>query len=104
MARAMANAKLGVIACGTTTWEAICLSLPFVGLITADNQIGVGNSLMKHGIAQIVDCRSHIKIKAIIENVQKLLQEELSNSQNSIPLIDGGGALRSAERIYSLIR
>ena len=104
MARAMAHAKLGIIACGTTTWEAVCLSLPFIGLITADNQIGVGNSLVKHRIARIVDCRSHIEIKVILENVQQLLKNGLTNSEKSIPLIDGGGAHRSAEYIYSLIR
>ena len=104
MAFAMAHAKGGIIACGTTAWEAVCLSLPFVGLVTADNQVNVGISLVEHGIAEIVDCRSHIDITRILEKIQSLLRHELTNSGRSVPLVDGGGALRSAEQIYSLIR
>jgi spore coat polysaccharide biosynthesis predicted glycosyltransferase SpsG len=104
MALAMAHARVGVIACGTTTWEALCLSLPFVGLVTADNQVGVGNSLDKHGIAQIVDCRSYTNMNLILKNIQQILERDSTNSETLNPLIDGGGALRSAEQIYSLIR
>lgn len=104
MALAMAHARVGIIACGTTTWEAVCLSLPFVGLITADNQVGVGNSLDKHGIAQIVDCRSYTDMNSILKNVQQILKRNSTNSKILTPLIDGDGALRSAEQIFSLIR
>ena len=104
MALAMAHARVGIIACGTTTWEALCLSLPFVGLVTADNQAGVGDSLDKHGIAQIVDCRSYTDMNSILKNIQQILKRDSTNSEILIPLIDGGGALRSAEQIYSLIQ
>jgi len=104
MTLAMAHARVGIIACGTTTWEAVCLSLPFVGLVTADNQVGVGNSLDKHGMAQIVDCRSYTDMNSILKNVQQILKRDLTNSEILLPIIDGGGALRSAEQIFSLIR
>lgn len=104
MALAMAHARVGIIACGTTTWEALCLSLPFVGLVTADNQVGVGNSLDKNGIAQIVDCRSYIDMNSILKNIQQILKRDSTNYEILVPLIDGGGALRSAEQICSLIR
>ena len=104
MAFAMGRAKVGIIACGTTTWEAISLSLPFVGLVTADNQEAVGKSLAASGLAQIVDCRSHTDTREILKEVQQLLKRDSTGSDRLIPLIDGGGALRSAEQIYSLIR
>ena len=104
MALAMARARVGIIACGTTTWEALCLSLPFVGLLTADNQVWVGNSLDKHGIAQIVDCRSYTDMNSILRNIQQILERGSTNTEILVPLIDGGGALRSAKQIYSLIR
>lgn len=104
MAHAMAHAKVGIIACGTTTWEAVCLSLPFVGLVTADNQVGVGRSLVENDIAQIIDCRSHIDLTTILEEIRQLLTKKPVVSKQRIPSIDGGGALRSAEQIYSLIR
>ena len=104
MAIAMARVKIGVVACGTTTWEAVCLKLPFVGIVTADNQVGIGESLVQQGIAQTVDCRSHIDIKKILDEIQLLLTRDSFNSKESDLLIDGGGALRSAEQIYSLIQ
>ena len=104
MAIAMARVKIGVIACGTTTWEAACLKLPFVGIVTADNQVGIGESLVKQGIAQTVDCRSHIDISKILDEIQRLLKRDSYNSKESTLLIDGGGAYRSAEQIYSLIQ
>ena len=104
MALTMAKARVGIIACGTTTWEAVCLSLPFLGIVTAENQVGVGNSLVKHGIAQIVDCRSQVDITKILDEIQRLLSRDSIVSEELKPLIDGKGALRSAEQIYSLIR
>ena len=104
MAHAMAHAKVGIIACGTTTWEAVCLSLPFVGLVTADNQVRVGRSLVENDIAQIIDCRSHIDLTTILEEIRQLLTKKPVVSKQRISSIDGGGALRSAEQIYSLIR
>ena len=104
MAIAMARVKIGVVACGTTTWEAVCLKLPFVGIVTADNQVGIGESLVQQGIAQTVDCRSHIDITKILDEIQLLLTRDSFNSKGSDLLIDGGGALRSAEQIYSLIQ
>ena len=104
MAFTMAKARVGIIACGTTTWEAVCLSLPFLGIVTAENQVGVGNSLVKHGIAQIVDCRSQVDITKILDEIERLLTRQSIFSEELKPLIDGDGALRSAEQIYSLIR
>jgi hypothetical protein len=71
--------------------------------VTADNQVGIGESLVKHGIAQTVDCRSHIDIAKILDEIQLLLTRDSFDSKESALLIDGGGALRSAEQIYSLI-
>ena len=72
--------------------------------MTADNQVGIGESLVKQGIAQTVDCRSHIDITKILDEIQQLLTRDIVNSKKSALLIDGGGTLRSAEQIYSLIQ
>jgi hypothetical protein len=71
--------------------------------VTADNQVGIGESLVQQGIAQTVDCRSHIDIAKILNEIQLLLTRDSFDSEESGLLIDGGGALRSAEQIYSLI-
>jgi UDP-2,4-diacetamido-2,4,6-trideoxy-beta-L-altropyranose hydrolase len=103
MAVMMSISKVGIIACGTTTWEAVCLSLPFVGLVTADNQVEVGNSLIEYRIAQIVDCRHGFDIQMILRKVRQLMTQDSNIAEGSIPLVDGEGALRSAMRIVSII-
>ncbi len=103
MALAMARARVGIIACGTTTWEAVCLSLPFVGLVTAENQVGIGDSLVGLSTTQIVDCRSVVDIPRIIESIQQLMSIFLTKSERSTPLVDGNGALRSAQKVLGLI-
>jgi UDP-2,4-diacetamido-2,4,6-trideoxy-beta-L-altropyranose hydrolase len=103
MAIMMSKSKVGIIACGTTTWEAVCLSLPFVGLVTADNQVEVGSSLVEYGIAQIVDCRSGFDIEMILHKIRQLMTQDSNIAERSVPLVDGGGALRSAQRIFSII-
>jgi UDP-2,4-diacetamido-2,4,6-trideoxy-beta-L-altropyranose hydrolase len=104
MAHAMATSKAGIIACGTTTWEAICLQLSFVGLITAENQVEVGESLIKRGIAPIVDCRSNLDVELIVETFQRLFSSDEEKMDSTELVIDGGGALRSARRIMSLTK
>jgi spore coat polysaccharide biosynthesis predicted glycosyltransferase SpsG len=106
MALVMAKAKVGVIACGTTMWEAICLNLPFVGLITADNQVRASESLRKHKVVQLVDVRGTLDVTVIIDKTLKFMQyQELRDefSRELAGLIDGLGSSRVAEQLKKLL-
>jgi UDP-2,4-diacetamido-2,4,6-trideoxy-beta-L-altropyranose hydrolase len=105
MAIAMATSCALVIGCGTTVWEAMLLGKPFVGVVTAENQIEVAASLALAGICEIVDCRTVADVASIGLAVNRLVEStELyeSISQLGPRLIDGKGSYRVAEEILNL--
>jgi UDP-2,4-diacetamido-2,4,6-trideoxy-beta-L-altropyranose hydrolase len=105
MAIAMAVSRALVIGCGTTVWEAMLLGKPFVGVITAENQIEVAASLTLAGICEIVDCRTVTDVTSIGLAVNRLVEStELyeSISQLGPRLIDGKGSYRVAKEILNL--
>lgn len=99
MAQTMATSRLGVLACGTTTWEAICLQLPFIGIITAKNQEMVGASLVAYEIAPVFDCRKEIELAEILLSTRYLLSQGHKPQSKKFPSIDGLGAQRCAVAI-----
>jgi spore coat polysaccharide biosynthesis predicted glycosyltransferase SpsG len=106
MASHMARSTVGVIACGTTVWEAILLGLPMVGLVTADNQIEVASSLNKYQICNTFDCRETPDVDAIKDAVSVLLasqQTRHSLTDRYKKIIDGFGAERVAKVILGSI-
>ncbi len=105
MASAMAQSKLGIIACGTTIWEAICLGLPFIGLITADNQLKSAIELRKHGLADIFDTRASFKPLEIVKRVRHSLEnyDQPNQLPNSLrELVDGLGSQKVAAEIEKI--
>jgi spore coat polysaccharide biosynthesis predicted glycosyltransferase SpsG len=106
MATTMAESYALVIGCGTTVWEAMLLGKPFVGVVTAENQVEVGASLATAGICEIVDCRASIDVKAIGLAVSRLFESPAKSefpSDRSLQHIDGLGSDRVAKAILDLI-
>jgi spore coat polysaccharide biosynthesis predicted glycosyltransferase SpsG len=102
MAQQMSRAQIGVIACGTTTWEALCLGLPIVGVVVADNQVGVAKSLRENDFGDFIDCRSEIEVEKILTRVSELLNDKFRCqylSKRGSSLVDGQGARRVASVI-----
>lgn len=106
MALAMRSARVGVIACGTTTWEAACLGLPMVGLVVADNQALLAESIETAGLGRTFDCRESVDLSSIRCEVARLyddVSECKRRSQLGSSLIDGFGAERVVTRILELV-
>ena len=106
MAAEMAHSQIGVIACGTTTWEALCLGLPLVGVVVADNQIQVAHSLKKNNLGDFIDCRKEVDIESILNATTVLLQDKSRSEEISLrarALVDGKGAQRVALEIFSVV-
>ena len=110
MAKALATATVGVIACGTTTWEAACLGLPFVGVVTTDNQSIVGDSLANNGLAPVVDTRVHRTVDGTVDTVIACVSSLLVNhahrastTERLAAAVDGLGALRAARTINQTV-
>lgn len=94
MARLMAGASVAVLAAGTTTWEAACVGLAIVLVVTADNQIEVARSMKAVGAAVVAE-----SVDDVVSAVSRLLVgrddcEALSRA--AARLCDGLGARRIA--------
>lgn len=99
MAGALASSRVGLIAVGTTTWEALCLGLPIVGLVVADNQVLIGSSLAASGLAETFDLRHEHGLQELAEAVSNLYDSPdllRERSINGLALVDGLGAERVA--------
>jgi spore coat polysaccharide biosynthesis predicted glycosyltransferase SpsG len=106
MAEEMAHSQIGVIACGTTTWEALCLGLPLVGVVVADNQIQVARSLQENKLGDFIDCRNEVDVASILKATTVLLQDKSRSEEISLrarALVDGKGAQRVALEIFSAV-
>ena len=92
-----------VIACGTTTWEMMAAGVPFVGVVTVDNQERIGQSLTLNNLASVVDYRSKEFLRNLRYEISRLT--EITSSQNSWErasaeiqrVVDGNGAIRTLE-------
>ena len=106
MAMRMWVSKVGVVACGTTTWEAACLGLPIVGLVVADNQVRVADSISKAGLGESFDIREDFDPSRILDSVEELYDDDdlvESRSRFARDLVDGSGGERVARRLRDLL-
>lgn len=105
MATALACSKAGLIAVGTTTWEALCVGLPIVGVVVADNQVLIADSLHNAGLATSFDIRNCTDFGPMIATLAELYDssELLSmRAQLGKSYVDGQGAARTAAVILGL--
>jgi spore coat polysaccharide biosynthesis predicted glycosyltransferase SpsG len=106
MAHMMSIAGIGIIACGTTVLEAMCLGMPFVGLVIADNQELVGRALDESCGYPIIDFRSSQVLETAVSHAQVLLSDEIRRTRLKnlgMDLVDGKGIHRVASKILDLI-
>ena len=104
MGSLMAQSRIGIIAFGTTTWEALYLGLPVVGLIVADNQTLVAESLKQLNLADVFDCRQDVEVDQIAAAVTDLYDDMILLMERSAAgqrIVDGFGASRVAQEILS---
>jgi len=105
MAERMRSSRVGLIAFGTTTWEALCLGLPVVGLVVADNQLKVGMSIEESGLGRFFDFRTSAETEPVLEALTNLYDDEDSLVRRATlgrELVDGGGSDRVAHRLMEL--
>ena len=105
MAERMRSSRVGLIAFGTTTWEAMCLGLPVVGLVVADNQLKVGKSIEDFGLGQFFDFRSSAEVEPVMEALANLYDDVdslVKRAEVGRELVDGDGANRVALRLMQL--
>lgn len=101
MATLMATADLAIGAGGTTSWERLCLGLPSLATVIADNQRAVVKSLRMSGAAIEIPAGSEFEPR-LVEAVQFLAGQPgqiAEMSERAAALVDGRGAARVAARL-----
>ena len=105
MGLALRESGVGVTACGTTVLEAMCLGMPFVGIVVADNQEKVGAALVNNFKYPVIDFRDIEQFEDVVQNIVRLMNNEelriqLSNAGQKA--VDGLGASRISAEISRL--
>jgi spore coat polysaccharide biosynthesis predicted glycosyltransferase SpsG len=101
----LARSRVGLLALGTTIWEALHLGLPFVGTIVADNQERAATALESAGLTKSFDFRDTSEIRKSVEYVADLYDSEVrlcELSDRGKSIVDGRGADRVADFVSKL--
>lgn len=95
----LAWADLVVSACGTTVLEAARLGRPLVGIVLADNQLGVAEALEREGLGTVVGRHPSLSpgaLRRVVEEVRHDRQRRRDATERGPALVDGRGAGRVA--------
>lgn len=93
----MLKCDLAISACGTTLYELMYLGIPTIGIVTAENQIVMGEYLTNNNIISV--CKVNCIEESILElNFSK--RREMNNIYKKI--VDGKGIDRITQTIESL--
>lgn len=100
LAALMAKCRLGVIACGSSIFEAAAMQLPFVGLSVVDNQTATGRQVERHWGQQVCFCEDgNLSISELSEKVRGLLGSRHRVYSN----VDTNGAQRVCDELLELV-
>ena len=77
------KSDLTIGACGSTTWERCCLSLPSLVITIANNQIPIAEELHNRKIIQWLGNQNRITSKIIKEAFEVTINQNLENWSNN---------------------
>lgn len=103
LAQLMQSADLAIGAAGASSWERLCLGLPSIIAVCAENQNEVANEMQAAGLAMNIGPK-HLVDKLSVEAALKAaMQKDLSQwSQDCLKLCDGHGAGIVADLLCSM--
>ncbi len=97
MAVVMRWADVAVTAAGTTTYELACVGIPFLTLVTADNQEENATQLARQGVAMALGWHDALGQDALSSRLREFLQDggqRQAQAGMGRELVDGWGASR----------
>ena len=105
MAEKMLEADLCIGAGGSTSWERMCLGLPAMVIVIAENQQKITEELAADGLVINLGWHKSITPQSIKQNLEYWLSKpekiyEMSNKISSI--VDGRGVKRVADRMTEM--
>lgn len=98
LADLMANADLAIGACGTSTWERMCLGVPSLVITTAENQKSLAAELNDRSLIKLIGHGPNISEGDIQSALGEYCKHDLPEewSRRCLELVDGRGAKRVA--------
>lgn len=96
----MEKCDMAISACGSTLYELAACGVPTIGIVIADNQLGIGEKLNNMGIIKNLGWYDKIDKENFITNINKFISDyELRKtiSQRASNLVDGKGVQRIAK-------
>jgi len=96
----MKKCDVAISACGSTLYELAVCGVPTIGIIIADNQLGIGEKLNNMGVIKNLGWYDKINREDFINNLNELISDyELRKimAKRASSIIDGKGAERIAK-------
>ncbi|NOS67203.1 MAG: UDP-2,4-diacetamido-2,4,6-trideoxy-beta-L-altropyranose hydrolase [Candidatus Peribacteraceae bacterium] len=93
----MAESDFAIAAAGTTSWELLCMGVPFLTGAFAENQVAVAAALEKQGLAKNAGWYPDISEDDLVRLISQLIHDEhwrAEHSRKGIETIDGEGVVR----------
>jgi spore coat polysaccharide biosynthesis predicted glycosyltransferase SpsG len=98
----MAMTDVAIVAGGSTCWELCFLGKPFIVLIAAENQHGIGHGLDDAGVAICLGWHEDVSLNQIKTSLKKLLFNTAirrAQSAKGRKIVDGQGRYRVMDAI-----
>jgi len=105
MAQLMEQADLAIAAAGTTTWELLCMGVPIISGVIAQNQEKIAEALRNEGVAEVIGWYAHIApedLGARIDHVIAAPALRRIFSEHGRKIVDGQGVTRVLDALESL--
>lgn len=96
LASLISRADLGISACGTNTWERLCLGLPSIVITIAENQRPIAKVLSSLGLIKWLGDDLEVDEEKILVSLKAIIEKEVSPdwSKACFGVVDGLGANR----------
>ena len=97
LAPLLAVADVSIGACGTTSWERLCLGVPSIVVTVAENQRAIAQELSRRDLIMYLGHYDQVTDDQMVRAVQEVLTRELTAwSAACRAVVDGSGAERVA--------
>lgn len=96
LAPLLASADLAIGASGATSWERLCLGLPSIVVVLADNQRPIAEGLQRHGFADWIGEAADVTSDSFASAISAAISKAKSGTlpRPSADIVDGFGASR----------
>jgi UDP-2,4-diacetamido-2,4,6-trideoxy-beta-L-altropyranose hydrolase len=97
LANLYAQADLAIGGGGATTWERLCVGLPTLVVVMAENQRLIAETLSERGLVQLLGHQDTVDASAIAEALADLVRKGLDAhwSRRCLAVVDGIGVART---------